>query len=206
MKGKRQPTSKAKVTKPKVKAQRSWKPVIHEDMNVMEVIALHPKAGEIMGEYGLHCFQCAFNTMDSLEAGARTHGLTDTDIENLVTDLQDLIDTVPAKPHILILTRAGADALKGIGKQEGKNTVMLRVTTEAAGGFCMEFDDKKKKDDAEFACEGVKDVSVIASPETLWRIGGSTIDFREGRFKLDIENACACGGNECGCKESRIKN
>lgn len=182
------------------------RPIIHESMNVMEAIALHPKAADVLAAYGLHCFQCAFNTMDSISGGARTHGLTDTDIENIIVDLQELIDSTPLHPAVITLTPAAAEALLLIGKQEGKKEVSLRVAMEPQGGFCMEFDDTVHADDAVFTCPGIKRVQVTASPQALWRMGGSTIDFREGRFKLDMDETCACGSSSCGCGESGIKN
>lgn len=171
-------------------------------MNVMDVIALHGKAGDILAAYGLHCFNCAFNTMDSIESGAKSHGLTDTDIENLVIDLQELIDDSSAKPASLTLTEVAAKHLKAIGKQEKKKIVCLRVTTDANSGFCMEFTGKPLSTDSVFVCDKVKDVSLVASPETLWRIGGSTVDFRDGRFKLDLMDACECAGKGCTCEKS----
>lgn len=170
-------------------------------MNVMEVITLHPGAADVLAAYGLHCFQCAFNTMDSIEAGARTHGLSDTDIENLVTDLQDMIDTVPLRPKTITLTREAAEALKAIGKQERRKKVRLRVESDPSGSFCMEFDEKVRPDDHSFLCSRVKGVEVLANDATLWRIGGSSIDFRDGRFKLDLAEACGCkSGDACGCR------
>ena len=170
-------------------------------MNVMEAIALHEDAAGVLGEYGLHCFQCAFNTMDSLEAGARTHGLTDTDIENMVIDLQELIDAAPVREPVITLTAAAAEGLKTVAASEGKTTATLRVENDGKGGFCMEFDEKSKPGDLTFTCPGVSDVAVVASKSVLWRTGGSTIDFREERFKLDLPTttfSCACGG-ACAC-------
>lgn len=174
-------------------------------MNVMDVIALHPQAEGILAAYGLHCFQCAFNTLDSLEAGAKSHGLTDTDVENLVQDIQELIDRTPPKPQTLTLTKAAAESLQAIGKTERKKNIYLRVTTDTSGGFCMEFTTKPLKSDRIFTCESVQNVSLVASPDTLYRIGGSTVDFREGRFKLDLEERCDCGSNRCQCKDGRCK-
>ncbi len=174
-----------------------FRPMIDVEMNVLDIIGLHPKAGDILAAYGLHCFQCAFNTMDSLESGARSHGLTDIDIENMVIDLQELIDALPAKPDNLSLTEVAAKALQQIGKQEKKKVVCLRVTTDSSGGFCMEFTEKPMSNDRSFTCAGIQGVSLIASPETLWRIGGSTVDFRNGKFKLDIEQ-----NEDCECKGS----
>ncbi len=177
--------------------------MIDVEMNVLDIIGLHPKAGDILAAYGLHCFQCAFNTMDSLESGAKSHGLTDIDVENMVIDLQELIDSLPPKPDKLSLTEAAAKALQQIGKQEKRKVVCLRVTADDSGGFCMEFTEKPMSNDRSFDCKGIQGVSLIASPETLWRIGGSTVDFRDGKFKLDIEETCACSRKRCACESEK---
>lgn len=171
-------------------------------MNVMEIIALHPGAADILAAYGLHCFQCAFNTLDSLEIGAKSHGLTDTDIENMVKDLEELLRTAPIPPQELTLTESGAIALLKIAQTEGKSSCLLRVGSDDAGGFCMEFAELKTSEDREFRHDAVKEVSLIATPEALLRIGGATVDFRDGRFKLDMPSIaeCKCEGKECSCK------
>ena len=185
--------------------ERIARPKIHAAMNVMDAIALHEGAGDVLAEYGLHCFQCAFNTMDSLEAGAKTHGLTDTDIENMVIDLQDLINASPLRDPVITLTPAAAEALKTVAASEGKTSATLRVANDGKGGFCMEFDEKTSGDDRMFVCAGIDGVSVVASSAVLWRTGGSTIDFRGERFKLDLpgSSTCGCAGKGCTCKSGK---
>ncbi len=199
----RQTTASAKPKAAKTQKKRPRAVVsVHPQMNVLEVIALHPDAAGILEAYGLHCHGCAFGALDSLETGARTHGLTDTDIENMVNDLNDVLQTAPSKPQTLTLTTSAAEALLAVAKGEGKSTCILRVTSDDAGGFCMEFAERKEEDDAAFHAEGVRNASLIANAATLARIGGSTVDFRDGRFKLDLASAnqeCGCGGN-CACR------
>lgn len=172
-------------------------------MNVLEVIALHPGAADVLSAYGLNCHGCAFGSLDSLEAGALSHGLTQEDIRNIVTDLKDLLASAPPKPKTFTLTASAAEALLAIARQEGKTSCLLRVVSDGAGGFCMEFGDKAGAGDLSFTAEGVADVSLAIAPEVLQRVGGGAVDFREGRFKLDLPPApsCACAnGGTCGCK------
>lgn len=170
-------------------------------MNVLEIIAMHPEAADVLSVYGLNCHQCAFNQLDSLDAGARTHNLGDQDIENIVSDLNDLMKSVPARPKALVLTKPAAEALLDIAKQEGKAECLLRVTSDDTGGFCMEFAEALGKQDSQFGHMEVKGVALIAAGDTLSRIGGSTVDFRDGRFKLDVAKAgsCGCNGKGCSC-------
>lgn len=177
-------------------------PAVTADMNVLEIIALHPGAADVLSVYGLNCHQCAFNQLDSLDAGARTHGLGDDDIENIVNDLNDLLKNSPPRPKELTLTKPAAEALLGIAKQEGKDSCLLRVTSDDAGGFCMEFADVTDDGDVQFAHVDVDNVALIAAHDTLARIGGSTVDFRDGRFKLDLAKSfatCGCDGKACSC-------
>lgn len=179
-------------------------PEVHRWMNVMEIVALHPDAGDVLAAYGLHCIGCAYNTLDTLEEGAYAHGLTDDDIQSMLDDLGELIATVPKHQKSLSVTRAAAMALFGIAKQEGKEGCFLRVMNEGASGFCMEFVDTK--DDGDFAVSNadVPELTFVASQETLQHIGGATIDFRDGRFKLDVQTRC-CKEDSCSCRDETKK-
>jgi Fe-S cluster assembly iron-binding protein IscA len=101
------------------------------------------------------------------------------------------------------VTDAAAQALHDIMQSEKKEGWVLQVGLDHAGGFCMEFRDKADAHDPLFTHDTFNNVRVSASDLTLGAIGGSTIDFREGRFKLDLPGAgssCACkDGGECGC-------
>lgn len=47
-----------------------------------------PAANEILAlEYGLHCLTCKARDIETLEQGARLHGMNDADIDELVQDL-----------------------------------------------------------------------------------------------------------------------
>lgn len=170
-------------------------------MNVLEIIALHPGASDVLAAYGLHCHNCAFNTMDSLDEGARAHGLTDDDIENIVNDLTELLQNAPATPRTFTLTFAAAQALQDVAKQEGKQACLLHVLSDGVGGFCLEFGDTIPDGDACFTAESIDNVTLSIAPDVLQRVGGGAVDYREGRFKLDLPQAspCACTEKTCSC-------
>lgn len=201
----KQTTGAKRTPKPrKSDPKKAKKAVPHVDafMNVMEITALHPGAAGVLAAYGLHCTNCAFNTMDSLDAGARAHGLESDDIQNILTDLRDLLENAPARAAELILTEPAAKALKDLASEQGKPGCLLRVMSDQSGGFCMEFSEEMAPGDHQFAHPAVNGVALIASPETLMRIGGATVDFRDARFKLDLPTVvgCKCDGGNCACK------
>lgn len=54
-----------------------------------------PKAIELLIEYGLSCIHCFLNQYETLEQGARTHGMSDQDIERMVEEVNEQLKTEP---------------------------------------------------------------------------------------------------------------
>jgi hybrid cluster-associated redox disulfide protein len=183
--------------------------LITKTMRVSDIAALCPGAADVLGEYGLHCAGCSYNGMETLEEGCHLHGFEDAEIAELVDDLNILLREQPARPPTLTVTAAAARAVLSVMEEEKRVQEGLAVILDDGGGFCMEFRKDALPDETTFQNAEVPEVRVFASELTLGRIGGSTIDFREGRFKLDLpaddaaNRACACGGScSCGKKET----
>ena len=179
------------------------KPVmIHKKMTVGDIVTLCPDSENILAEYGLHCFNCSIGGVEQLEEGCRMHGFEDDEIDELVSDLNDLLQSTPKRPQTLTVTAPAARAIRSVAKAEGRIGEGLVVTADGRGGFCLEFRDSSQADEMVFHNKDEPDVRIFASTITLTRIGGSTIDFREERFKLDLpEDCCRCdnGQNACTC-------
>ena len=172
----------------------------------MEIVTMLPEAKSVLAEYGLHCFSCAGSEFENLDEGCRGHGFSDEEIDELVDDLNQMLRDLPARPETLIVMEDAARAIKKVADDEGQKHAILAVIADASGGFCMEFrsHSASEPDEKVFMHNAVPEVRVIASLLTLKRIGGATIDFREGRFKLDLpedlqKNGCACNPETCGC-------
>ncbi len=190
---------------------KNERPVIYRSMNVAEILALLPDSASLLAQYGLSCFSCSANTTETLEDGCRTHGFSDEDLDDLITDLNQMLADKPERPQTLTLAKDAALQLKDILAAEGKAGWGLQVGLDANGGFSMELAEKAEAGDTTFDCAEVPGIALFASPVTLFSIGGATIDFRDGRFKLDLpedlikksccqgKDACECGGGECGC-------
>lgn len=176
---------------------------INKHMTVREVIAFVPAAADIMLEYGLHCFSCAVGGIETLEQGCRMHNIDDETIDALVEDINEAIGTAPKRPQTLTITADAARSIGDIAIKEKRIQEILVVTVDEQGGFCLEFQAEPLQGDIDFTCSDVPEVKIFASVLTLSRIGGATIDIRDGRFKLDLpdEEGC-CGGDKegCGCK------
>ncbi|OGC45279.1 hypothetical protein A2V49_01640 [candidate division WWE3 bacterium RBG_19FT_COMBO_34_6] len=64
---------------------------ITKDMNLADVLFKYPKSAEIFMDYGLHCVGCIASSFDTIEAGAKVHGLLDKDIDEMVTRVNEVI-------------------------------------------------------------------------------------------------------------------
>lgn len=179
-------------------------------MPIAEIVTLVPEAKSVLAEYGLHCFSCAGSEYETLGEGCLGHGFSDEEVDELVDDLNVMLNELPPRPQLLTLTADAARAIKKVAKDEGQDDAGLEVIADAAGGFCMEFCTDMGAAflaaHSTFQNPQIPGVRLFASPLTLKRIGGATIDFREGRFKLDLpEDAkitdCGCSGTSCGCSK-----
>ncbi|MBI4281512.1 DUF1858 domain-containing protein [Candidatus Uhrbacteria bacterium] len=60
---------------------------VTKDMLLGTVVSEYPEAAEVMLEYGLHCVGCFANMYDTVEIGAKVHGMTEEEIEKMITDV-----------------------------------------------------------------------------------------------------------------------
>lgn len=174
-------------------------------MRVQDILTLLPHAQSLLAEYGLYCVGCAGSEFETLEEGYYTHGFTEDKLDDLVTDLNALFERQPERPKTIAVTEAAALGLMKILEDEGQAGQYLVVGLDDTGGFCLEVLPDVADDHVLFGHEKVPALKLAASPVTLRRLGGATIDHREGRFKLDLpedvaKKTCACAnGGGCGC-------
>lgn len=64
---------------------------INKDMTLGEIVSKYPVAAEVMFKYGLHCIGCHVATVETLEQGAKTHGLGDKQIKEMVEEINKRI-------------------------------------------------------------------------------------------------------------------
>jgi hybrid cluster-associated redox disulfide protein len=167
-------------------ARRTTSPHITTDTRVADVMTHVTGAERVLAAYGIHCTHCNIGGLETLEEGCRLHGFDDAKIDELITDLNALLRNTPCRPQTITVTAAAAVALRGVMETEHRKDHHLIVTTDGAGGFCMEFEEAVPPGTSAFAHASHPDVRVFAPPLTLRRSGGATIDFRKGRFKLDL--------------------
>lgn len=81
---------KSKINKKPKKVKSVEK--ITKDYNLGELVSKYPQTIEVLLDYGLHCVGCGAMFFDSIEAGAKIHGYTDEEIEELVLRLNEVVE------------------------------------------------------------------------------------------------------------------
>ena len=62
---------------------------IHKDMTFGELLKQYPKAGPILGSYGLHCIGCHIGTQETLEQGVAAHGMDKEMLDTMLKHLNE---------------------------------------------------------------------------------------------------------------------
>lgn len=48
---------------------------VTKEMSIIEIVQNHPKSLEVFAKYGMGCIGCAAARFETLEAGAKVHGV-----------------------------------------------------------------------------------------------------------------------------------
>lgn len=62
---------------------------IKKDMSIMEIVSKYPDTADVFMNHGLHCIGCAAASFETLEDGAKAHGI---DINKLLKDLNKVAE------------------------------------------------------------------------------------------------------------------
>ncbi len=65
---------------------------ITKNMTLGEIVSKHPESAGVIMSYGLHCIGCHVAAWETLEQGAKSHGLGDKQIEQMVKDVNAEIE------------------------------------------------------------------------------------------------------------------
>lgn len=65
---------------------------IDKKINLTELISKHPQAGEVLARHGFHCLGCALAQFETLEQGAKAHGMDDKAIVELVEEIKAKVE------------------------------------------------------------------------------------------------------------------
>ena len=64
---------------------------VKKNMRINDLVNTYPDIIPLLMGYGLHCVGCSFSGQDTIESGAKLHGMSDEDIKMMVKDCNDLL-------------------------------------------------------------------------------------------------------------------
>lgn len=56
---------------------------------IIDILACHPEAAEILYSHGIGCVGCSFSHMETLKQGMASHGFDEDDVERVLQDLNE---------------------------------------------------------------------------------------------------------------------
>ena len=67
--------------------QKKVQKKVKKQMMIGEVLEKYPETAMVMMNSGLHCIGCHVAVSESIEDGARAHGMSDEQIDKMVEDM-----------------------------------------------------------------------------------------------------------------------
>lgn len=64
---------------------------IKKDMALGELVSKYPQAARVMLEHGLHCIGCHMAAMETIEEGAKSHGMSAEEIDKMIKEMNKII-------------------------------------------------------------------------------------------------------------------
>jgi iron-sulfur cluster assembly accessory protein len=176
---------------------------VTKDMTIGEAIQQYPSIIEPLMNAGVHCVGCGASYFETLEEGLKGHGMTDSQVDKIIDDLNKALPEELGNPKEFTITTKAAEMLKDIlkkSKNEGKG---LRIAVIPGGCSGMQYDfsieDKEKKDDHVIAIEETK---FYIDKESMNMLKGAKLDYVDtlsgAGFKIYNPNAtktCGCGSS-----------
>ncbi len=65
---------------------------IKKTMTFSEIMVKHPQSAEFFAKKGWGCFGCPMASMETLEEGAKAHGLDAKELKKLLKDLEKFVE------------------------------------------------------------------------------------------------------------------
>jgi hypothetical protein len=67
--------------------------VLSKDQLISDIAKQNKRVIELLTEYGLSCANCFLNQFDSVESGAILHGMSTGEIDRMITEINEVLET-----------------------------------------------------------------------------------------------------------------
>ena len=181
--------------------------IITRDMTIGDITEQYPSTAEVFMEYGLHCVGCHVAFWETLEEGARGHGMDEESIDCMIRDANTIAQESKAQTDSqegqVKITTAAVNRAKEMIKKENKVGHVFRISVIEGGcsGFSYQFTlEREPKEDDESIMQ--EDLLIVIDKTSLERLSGCVVDYidtlAQSGFKVSNPNAsttCGCGSS-----------
>lgn len=154
--------------------------MIIKTANIIEVIEKYPQVADVLTEYGLHCVACTLAKFETIEQGARAHGLNADQIDHLVEIVNIIISKkadYPLNPDGITISPTALETLKLIKKTENKSKNGLKIKAEKLTSgldYYLDLKTKPHKDDQTLSWQGL---DIFVDSQTMKMIKPCIVDY-----------------------------
>lgn len=193
---------------------------LKRDLTIGDVLEQYPAAAPLLTEKGIHCVGCHVSPFETLEEGFRSHGMSEEEIDTVIADVNEKLDTALKNPEHQaaraptvcsgdesLEVSCGAvakvlDLMTKEGKDTAKTALRIAVLPGGCSGMTYDFSfdiDGKQPDDKVIEKDGL---TVLVDSKSLGILDGSRVDYIETLHGAGfvVKNPQAKGG--CGCGKS----
>lgn len=71
---------------------KTKEPKVNKDTNLADALFKYPQIAEVLTDYGLHCVGCFANSFDTIEMGAKIHGMTEEEVDEMLERVNEVIE------------------------------------------------------------------------------------------------------------------
>lgn len=182
------------------------KKVITAEMTPGEILQTHANKAQAlqaaMLARGLHCVGCHAANFEPIGMGAAAHGLDDTEIEEMIDEMNSIINE-PDREEAFTLTAKAKQKILELQKEHKCEGHGLKITLIPGGcsGYMYGFDFEEKAQEGEetFDFDGI---TIFVESGDLKFLKGSEVDYYDGLqgagFKVNnpnVKGSCGCGSS-----------
>ena len=160
---------------------------ITKDMTIVKIISENPLARGILLEHGIKFVGKGLSPLESLEKVAKGNGLSDSNINEILKELNKPLKNIKRDGDILNLTDTAREKLKQIIKSKHKKGIRLRLVSDGCATYVydMDFGTKKIENEIEFKTGGV---IFYIDPKSVDFLNGTRIDYNSGEEGFVFDN------------------
>jgi len=177
--------------------------LIKKDMLIADAVEKYPQVATVLTGYGLHCIGCGAATFETIESGAKGHGMDDEMVDMMIRDANAVAKVENVEGEEMKVTEKAAEQVAAFKKKSGKEDHFLRISVKDGGcsgkSYDFKLDSEKSDNDKVINAHGE---DFVLDPDSFEQLKGSKIDYLEtlqsSGFKIHNPNAkqtCGCGSS-----------